>query len=332
MRHQVAQYEAGRPMQQLPFLGSLRLLAAQTRRAVLCGVAIFTLSACSTMQNGGAPAPSFSYDEDLKALETMYQTAAKLSTYGSNPTAKQRNDFINGRLALYNIRYQRFVRDLGVDKQQLDAGTDGVLIGLNLASAATGAMRAKTNIALAAAGITGGKATIDKYFYFDKTIPALVATMNAQRKQVLIEILKGSAKSIEDYPLTRALDDLNAYEMAGTLIGAIDAIQVDSFNKDKQATQNIRDLNVPTEAQLTETKNLADALKTLATDTPENLQKINAVLTKVTGAPATYTDFATAKSAISREFRNSGTSKDSLWRDALTVAGVVINSPEANNK
>lgn len=312
--------------------GALSRASSAVVRWGMLAILSLTLSACSTMQNGGAPAPSFSYEDDLKALEDMYQTAAKLSTYGTNPTANQRNDFINGRLALYNIRYQRFVRDLGVDKQHLDAGTDGLLIGLNLASAATGAMRAKTNTALAAAGITGGKATIDKYFYFDKTIPALVATMNAQRKQVLIEILKGSSKTIEDYPLTRALDDLNAYEMAGTLIGAIDAIHVDSSNKDKQAAQDIRELTVPTEAELAETKDLADALKTLALDTPENLHKINAVLSKVTGTPASYTDFAKAKTAISTEFRKSGASKDSVWRAALSSAGVTVASTNDTTK
>nr|WP_315469017.1 hypothetical protein [uncultured Undibacterium sp.] len=287
----------------------------------LLAFACITMSACSTMQNGGAPAPSFSYEEDLKALEDMYQTAAKLSTYKANATAKERNDFVNGRIALYNIRYQRFVRDLGVDKQHLDAGTDGVLIGLNLASAATGAIRAKTNIALAAAGITGGKSTIDKYFYFDKTIPALIATMNSQRKQVLLRILNGVKLDIDQYPFTQALNDLNNYEMAGTLIGAIDAIQLDSSMKNQEADAKLQKLIVPTEAQTQEALSLSDALISLKANTPENLQKINAILSKINGTPANYTDFTAASQAISAAFKPGN---DQAWRDALTSVGISV--------
>src|SRR5258708_6418303 len=126
------------------------------------------LAGCATVRNGGAPAPAFNYDQDLRDLETVFAPAANIARIGANPTADARNAFIDGRLALYNIRYVRFVRDLGVDKQHLDAATDALLLALSLSSAATSAIRAKTNLALAAAGVTGAKITIDKHFYFDK--------------------------------------------------------------------------------------------------------------------------------------------------------------------
>lgn len=288
-------------------------------------VVVLTLVGCATVRNGGAPEPSFSYDKDLQDLESLFAPAASIANLGANPNENARNSFIDGRLALYNIRYVRFVRDLGVDKQHLDAATDALLLAINLSSAATSAIRAKTNLALAAAGVTGGKITIDKHFYFDKTIPALVSTMNAQRKQILVEILKGRAKSIADYPLTRALDDLSSYEQAGTLIGALGILQSDAAVKEKAADEKIRDLEIPTVDQAAEKRRLGAALASLAVDTPENLKKINSVLAGRKGTAVDIKDFNEAKRTLSTDFREDDLLNLPLWRKAISAAGIPIN-------
>lgn len=304
----------------------VRILRRNCYMKLLFGfIAVLALTGCATVRNGGAPEPSFSYDKDLQDLETLFAPAASIASIGANPTDVARNRFIDGRLALYNIRYVRFVRDLGVDKQHLDAATDALLLAINLSSAATSAVRAKTNLALVAAGVTGGKITIDKHFYFDKSIPALVSTMNAQRKQILVEILKGRAKNITDYPLTRALDDLSSYEQAGTLIGAIGILQADAAVKEKAADAKIRDLEVPTGDQLAEKKRLGAALATLATNSPENLKKINSVLSGRRGTAVDIKDFNEAKQTLSTDFRTDDLLNLSIWRSAISAAGIPIS-------
>ncbi len=294
-------------------------------RLLLGFVVAFTLAGCTTLRNGGAPEPSFSYDKDLQDLEALFAPAASIAKIGANPNENDRNSFIDGRLALYNIRYVRFVRNLGVDKQHLDAATDVLLLAINLSSAATSAIQAKTNLALIAAGVTGVKITIDKHFYFDKTIPALVSTMNAQRKQILVEILKGRAKTIADYPLMRALDDLNSYEQAGTLIGAIGILQSDAANKEKAADENIRSLELPTEEQAIEKNKLARALMTLYTYSSQNLKKINYVLTVEQGTPVDIKDFYEARRTLSKDFEKSSLLKLPLWKIAIDAAGIPIS-------
>lgn len=284
----------------------------------------FCLTGCATVINGGAPEPAFNFDKDLKDLETLFAPAANIAKISANPTQTERNGFIDGRLALYNIRYVRFVRDLGVDKQHLDAATDALLLGINLSSAATAAVRAKTNLALVAAGVTGGKITIDKHFYFDKTIPALVSTMNAQRKQILADILKGRGQDIIDYPLTRALDDLSTYEQAGTLIGAIGTMQADAAVKERAADQIIRELELPTPDQSTEKKKLGAALVSLRTESVENLKKINEILTSRKGITVDIKDFKEAKRTISQEFLHDSLLNLPLWRKAIESAHVSI--------
>ena len=295
------------------------------RVKVVTGLFVALLcSGCATIRNGGAPEPAFNYENDLKDLETLFAPAARIENLGTNPSLFARNNFIDGRITLYNIRYVRFVRDLGVDKQHMDAATDILLLAINLSSAATSAIRAKTNLALLASGITGGKITIDKHFYFDKTVPALIATMNAQRKNILVEILKGRAKSMADYSLTRALDDLSSYEQASTLIGAIAILQADAAEKEKVADEGIRTLEVPTLDQTAEKKRLGASLSSLRTDSPEHLKSINAILSARRGNTVALQSFTEALTALSAEFRNDPLENLPLWRKAILRAGVLI--------
>lgn len=207
--------------------------------AILC---IAVLSGCATIQHGGAPIPPFNLENDIKELTDTFGPKASIAKYyqpGGDKRAA-RDEFIDGRLTLYNIRYLQFIRDLGVDKQHLDAATEVLLLGVGLAGTLTGGERAKTNLAALAALITGTKISIDKHFYFEKTVPALVATMNAQRKTVLLKIMTGQKFDVDVYPFTQALADLYDYEQAGTLIGAINTIQVDAGAKEVKADGEIR--------------------------------------------------------------------------------------------
>lgn len=74
----------------------------------------------------------------------------------------------------------------------------------------------KTDLAAAAAGLGGAKQTIEKDFYYEKSMDALVGTMNARRKEVLVAILRGlNTPSVEQYPFELALTRLHEYYMAG---------------------------------------------------------------------------------------------------------------------
>ncbi|MDP2606153.1 MAG: hypothetical protein Q8S00_26725 [Deltaproteobacteria bacterium] len=279
---------------------------------------------CATVRYGGAPEPAFNYEKDLKELEELFAPAASIKEVGANPNDTKRNSFIDGRIALYNIRYVRFVRDLGVDKQQLDAASDILLLGLSLAAASTGSLRSATNLATAMAGVTGARITIDKHFYFDKTIQALVSTMNAQRKLILVRILSGRSKTITEYPLTRALDDLSDYEQAGTLLGAINTLQADAADNEKAADKELRKLELPTRTQFEEKEKLATALESLGDDTPKNLETINKILTELGFIQADKTDFTDAARTLSDRWREARLATLQKWRTALKNASVDV--------
>src|ERR1035437_5100372 len=172
---------------------------------------LLLLCGCQTFKNAGAPDASFDIDKDLKQLAKHFGEADTISAFYNAPSAEARNRFIAGRLVMMNIRYIQFVSKTTSEKQLLDSASDILVLSLNLAGTSVGGAAAKTVLAGIAAGVTGSKVVVDKTFFYEKSIPALVATMNAQRKQVLIPILEGAKKSLEEYPFDQAVTDLHAY-------------------------------------------------------------------------------------------------------------------------
>lgn len=197
---------------------------------------------CQTVRYGGAPEPSFNVDKDLKDLAVHYSESVTIGEFYKQPSKERRNEFVSGRLVMMNIRYIQFVRTTTSEKQLLDSAVDILALSLNLAGASVGAAETKTILAAVAAGVTGSKTVVDKNFFYEKTVPALVAAMNAERKRVLATILEGIAEPLDKYSFDKALTDLHDYYFAGTYLGAIQAIHTDAGKKETERNDAINDL------------------------------------------------------------------------------------------
>ncbi|MBW2741290.1 MAG: hypothetical protein JRE64_21160 [Deltaproteobacteria bacterium] len=79
-----------------------------------------------------------------------------------------------------------------------------LILGLNIAGVSFFDAVTKTVLAGLAAGVTGSKQVIDKNYYFEKTIPALVGQMNAERKKALVPILVDVRGTLDEYPFAQA--------------------------------------------------------------------------------------------------------------------------------
>ncbi len=208
-------------------------------------VSVLTLCiGCATLQNPGAPNQSFNEDSDIQALETQYGEPTAITTYynkakTSGETKDVRNEFIVGRLTLINLQYIKFIRQFAASKAQLDTAFDLLMTGVGLATAVTGGEAAKAALGAASAGLGATRTSIDKNFFYEKTVPALITAMNAQRKVVLLPILVGIKSDIKAYPLALALSDLSEYYFAGTFVGALQAIQKDAGIKEAVADKKI---------------------------------------------------------------------------------------------
>ena len=242
---------------------------------ILCSLfAIISLAlgGCMSITSGGAPPQSFSIDNDLKQLETHFAQVGLIENYYQAPSANARNQFITARLVLMNIHYIEFIRKMNGEKQFVDSATDILVMSLNLAGASVDSTSVKTALAAISAGVTGSKIAIDKYYYYEKTIAALIAAMNAQRKQALQSLIEGMDKDLQQYPFETALADLDNYYYAGTFMAAIQAIQVDAGVKEQKADQAIRNaIEQQYGKRLTPAENSA-----LVTDLTKRLQKVQA--------------------------------------------------------
>lgn len=207
---------------------------------VLIAVALALTSACSTIRQGGAPDPSFDLDGDIAQLAIHFQPATNIKVFYQSPSKDARDRIIVGRLVLIDLRYLQFIRTLSADKQHLDSAADILTLSLNLIATVTGGAIAKANLSALSAGVTGTKVTIDKHYYFEKSVPALVSTMNARRKEVLTRILEGLKNPLERYSFEQGLSDLTEYYLAGTLNGALQAIQTSAAEREKLSDSQIK--------------------------------------------------------------------------------------------
>ena len=200
------------------------------------------ISGCKTVDYGGAPEQSFDIKKDLRQLEDHYKNAKSISDFYKAPTISARNEFIEGRLVLMNIRYIQFIRTLTAEKQLFDSATEMLAMSLTLTATAIEPASTKTALSAIASGVLGTHDIVNKNYYFEKTIPALISTMDAERKGVLVNILKGRNKDLFDYPITQAIIDLNTYYQAGTLQSAVMTIQVQAAENDSEATRKVQSI------------------------------------------------------------------------------------------
>lgn len=254
------------------------------------------ISSCSTIRIGGSPEPSFDIDSDLSQLSKEFESSTNITNYYKTASVDRvdaRNRFVSGRLVQIDLQYLKFIRTLTADKQQLDAATDIATLSINLAGTLVGGARAKTNLAAAAAGIGGAKTTIDKDFYYEKSIEALVATMNARRKEMIIPILAGIGSTIDQYPFERALTDLQQYYLAGTLNGAVQFINVQAAESETKSDKKINilyKLPIPTEVQIDGIAQLTDAIGSSGLTVDEAKNALKALGVTEAGLPSSLDD------------------------------------------
>jgi hypothetical protein len=215
-------------------------------RLIVLTVICFTLLlGCNSMRRPGFPEPAHDTAALVKHVQANHSLAVMLrehealqqsSAQKSSPKSaaalqRHRNQIINTQLMVLNFNYNTFLAEVTTRRQVLDLTADLTQIGLGIATAATGSSASKSAIGLVSAGVVGSKASVNTNFFFDQTLLALVAAMNAQRKVVLINIRTKMKMPTEQYSLVQALVDLEEYYLAGTFIGGLQAIQKDAILK-----------------------------------------------------------------------------------------------------
>ena len=131
---------------------------------------------------------------------------------------------VYGRINVIDIRYHQFEAQLTGTRNSVSTGADLTVLILNGVGATTGSSAAKTALAAASGGVIGAKSTVSTDLFYEKTMPALVAQMRANRQQALVKIETGLGQTVDEYSLGEALNDVQAYYAAGSLPSAVQEV------------------------------------------------------------------------------------------------------------
>lgn len=197
-------------------------------RNFVAGMAMAALVAgCAPMD--GMPKPVISTKDALGVVQQYRLDSVYAATHNGDGSLKDvalRTDYRDRLVAAYlmaaDARYFDFRRSLSSDMKTTNIGYDFTI--LSLTGTASVWQSASRYLSAAATGIAGGRAAVNRELYYEKTLPALVAAMEAQRLQVRSEILGKLNQNEDHYPVEAALADLDRYQGAASLDGAIQQV------------------------------------------------------------------------------------------------------------
>ena len=198
-------------------------------------VCIFTLFSCYNKRWDvvmGYPEEINGTAEEIYYLESTYFGPSILAKYELTPESEKkalRDTIVISRMRVIDHYFEEFSASIHAEFAISETVSDSIPFAANIASLLTPVTRIKDIISIVSTGLMAGKDTFDKNMFFQTALNAIQLKMIAQREHVKIEILGTLSNStIAQYPLQKALMDLQRYERAGTFHGAVESIAQDS--------------------------------------------------------------------------------------------------------
>jgi hypothetical protein len=215
----------------------------------LLAAAMCLLGGCGILGRSIGPEPTVMSDEQRARLVDMADEAATNAAYGETGADEDkrrlvRDNYILNRLAILDVRFLEYIHSLGASRRLIDSATESTVIGLSVIGTVVDTARAKENLAALVAAITGTKASVDKNYFENRGLNAIVSTMIARRKEILARVVSSMQSPTAAYSLVSARNDLNDYYLAGTMDGAFVAIQESANKRDEAATRSIQNVEL----------------------------------------------------------------------------------------
>lgn len=216
--------------------------------AFLTGFPLLVVSACAPIR--GFPDDPAARSE-LSSYLTQNKNGASVAIQIYGPVSETeydaatddqalfviRNRIVRNRVHGYDVTYSEFKRCMAADANLISAGGSIAALIVGGIGATTGNGAAASALAAAGAGIVGAQGVINKDLYFQRTLPALLAQMDAARDRTIAAILNGLREPVSHYSLADANVDLERLKDAGSIEGAIGTITQDAA-KAKADAQN----------------------------------------------------------------------------------------------
>ncbi|MFZ1991427.1 MAG: hypothetical protein WAW96_16840 [Alphaproteobacteria bacterium] len=224
-----------------------------------------TICMCAAIATGCAGMQGYPKDPEsgsaLTALQAKYFGPESEARYENlKPDAPNyeelrramRDDIVLGRMRAYDIEFSLFQRSLNSGGNYISVGSDLTALVLNGLGATTGNAATKSALSAASGGVIGAQGVVNKDLFYQKTVPAIIAQMEANRAKVKLAIFAGLKQPDAEYALKRADSDLSDLNDAGSLPNAVSNITQQSTQQ-KNDTQSLIEMYQSTTSIETET-------------------------------------------------------------------------------
>lgn len=246
------------------------ILPAHTLRRIAEVIVAASVTACSSMH--GVPTR---YQDTAATVTAISLTPKDLADLVVSIDRTERNALMHRAMSVIDLRFHELVRGLNGDRQDAAALTSYAGIGFNTAGTLVSNVAAKTNYAAAAAVAGALLGVTEKQYYFEKTMPALVAAMSAARAVVEVKLRRGMQDDVEQYPGSLALAQLEEYFSAGTVLAAISQVTKAAETEKAVQVEEVERILAITDDQIVERREIASAIGSIKV---ANLQAGNDVL------------------------------------------------------
>ena len=172
--------------------------------ALVCAVS--TLNGCAALRN--YPERSNDVGVEIKALQPYFDPTT-IKTGGDSMA--WRNEVVNSQILAIDLQFTEFEQSLARGNVGANTVVDMTVIGLGAATGVVGGAATKSILGVISCGITGAKGIVDKDVFYSKTMPVLLAQMEAQRKVQLVKIRTGLGVDASRYSLSEAIIDVDGH-------------------------------------------------------------------------------------------------------------------------
>lgn len=190
------------------------------------------ISGCASMR--GFPERSNDVASQLRDLKSKYfhpdaaASGGKMTSYNSETDESRRkairNEIVYNRLLAYDLQFSVFQEALYQEGILSNLSLDILGVGVGAAGGVVTTATTSRILSALSGGIAGSKTAINKNLYYERTLPALLSLMIANREKIKAVIFEGLQQEDTIYPLGHALADLERYYIAGSIPGAIASV------------------------------------------------------------------------------------------------------------
>jgi hypothetical protein len=172
---------------------------------------------------------------DPTVVDAQYFNAS-----GEDERRRVRDLIVLNRMRAYDIEFDNFERGLYGEANSIEAGGNLIVTALGAVGATSGGTVTKAALNAASGAVTGAQGIVSKELYYQRTIPALISQMEANRANAKANILAGLKQTDSAYSLAQAYVDLELLKNAGGIPGAISNVTQTAAGNAQDANQNLQ--------------------------------------------------------------------------------------------